>query len=332
MTDTSSSKNWAIVLAAGDGTRLRELTTRAGVSTPKQFCSLAGGRSLLGDALARASRVVPRKRVVVVVAREHQEFWSREVAGLPGENVIVQARNRGTAAGLLLPLLSVLERDPAARIAVLPADHHVENESVLHDSMRLALESLEDLADGVTLLGIQPDSPDSGYGWIVPGRSAKLLRPVERFVEKPDPETAQALLSRGGVWNSFLFAARGTGLVALFERRLPELLERFRGAFAGPAEQRAERLETLYETIESRDFSREVLQGSEEALRLQSVPPCGWTDLGTPARVAACLELLQRMREPEALIPSERERAPFDLSCALAQMRSLGEVPSALAV
>ena len=69
MTDTSSSKNWAIVLAAGDGTRLRDLTTRDGVSTPKQFCSLAGGRSLLGDALARAARVVPRKRVVVVVAR-----------------------------------------------------------------------------------------------------------------------------------------------------------------------------------------------------------------------------------------------------------------------
>ena len=332
MTDTSSSKNWAIVLAAGDGTRLRELTTREGVSTPKQFCSLAGGRSLLGDALARAARVVPRKRVVVVVAREHQEFWSREVAALASENVIVQARNRGTAAGLLLPLLSILERDPAARIAVLPADHHVEKESVLQESIRLALESLEDLAEGVTLLGIQPDSPDSGYGWIVPVRSAKLLRPVERFVEKPDRETAQLLQSRGGVWNSFVFAARGTGLLALFERRLPGLLERFRDTFLGPVAERAGRMEALYEDLESRDFSRDVLQGSEDSLRLQPVPPCGWTDLGTPARVAACLALLQRTREPEALVPSDRERAPFDLSCALEKLRSLGEVPTVLTV
>ena len=246
--------------------------------------------------------------------------------------MIVQARNRGTAAGLLLPLLQVLERDPAARIAVLPSDHHVERESVLQDSLRLALESLEDLAEGVTLLGIQPDSPDSGYGWIVPVRSAKLLRPVERFVEKPDRETAQALLSRGGVWNSFVFAARGTGLIALFERRLPELLERFRLAFAAPGELRAERLEALYADLEGRDFSRDVLQGSEDALRLQSVPPCGWTDLGTPARVATCLALLQRMREPEALVAPERERASFDLSCALAQMRALGDMPAALTV
>ena len=81
-----------------------------------------------------------------------------------------------------------------------------------------------------------------------------------------------------------------------------------------------------------RDFSRDVLQGSEDSLRLQPVPPCGWTDLGTPARVAACLALLQRTREPEALVPSDRERAPFDLSCALEKLRSLGEVPTVLTV
>src|SRR5688572_7826173 len=64
----ANARNWAIVLAAGDGTRLRDLTTRGGVATPKQYCSLRGGRSLLGDALARAARVVTKKRILVVVA------------------------------------------------------------------------------------------------------------------------------------------------------------------------------------------------------------------------------------------------------------------------
>src|SRR5262245_31154240 len=111
-----TNQSWAIVLAAGEGKRLRELTMRGGIDTPKQFCSLRGGRSLLGDALARAARIAPRKRMLVVVAAEHRRFWERELADLPRENVIVQPANRGTAAGVLLPALTVLERDPEARL------------------------------------------------------------------------------------------------------------------------------------------------------------------------------------------------------------------------
>src|SRR5262245_39381555 len=124
-------RGWALVLAAGDGTRLRELTTRNGIATPKQYCSLRGGRSLLGDVLARAGRCVPRRRIVVVVAEQHRRFWERELADFPPENIVVQPSNRGTAAGILLPLLTVLERDPGARLAVLPSDHFVVRESVM---------------------------------------------------------------------------------------------------------------------------------------------------------------------------------------------------------
>jgi mannose-1-phosphate guanylyltransferase len=172
-----ANKCWAIVLAAGNGTRLSELTTRDGIATPKQFCSLRGGRSLLGDALARAGRCAPRKQIVVVVAEEHRRFWESELADMPPENVVVQPRNCGTAAGILLPVLSVLERDPEARLAILPSDHFVAREYVMAESLRLALASLEEHPSGVTLLGITPDAPETGYGWIVPESGAHLLAP-----------------------------------------------------------------------------------------------------------------------------------------------------------
>src|SRR5688572_24218362 len=108
---STTKQTWAIVLAAGEGSRLRELTTRSGVATPKQFCSLRGGRSLLGDALARAARIAPRKRILVIVAEEHRAFYEPELRGYAPENIVVQPRNRGTAAGILLPVLTVLERD-----------------------------------------------------------------------------------------------------------------------------------------------------------------------------------------------------------------------------
>lgn len=313
---STTNQSWAIVLAAGEGTRLRELTTHSGVSTPKQFCSLRGGRSLLGDALARAGRIAPRKRIVVIVAEEHRRFWEHELAALPPENVVVQPRNKGTAAGILLPALTVLERDPGARLAYLPSDHFVAREYVIEASLRLALEALDEPGSELTLLGITPDSPETGYGWIVPARSDRLLRPVERFVEKPAESVARELFAAGALWNSFLFAVRGGTLVRLFEEHLPELADGFARAFAAGPGDRGAKLEALYAALDTRDFSRDVLQANERRLRLEIVPPCGWTDLGTPARVAACLaELGEEPGARPASFPGRR--AVLDLALAV---------------
>ena len=311
---STHANHWAIVLAAGDGTRLQELTRHDGIATPKQFCSLVGGRSLLRDALDRAGRIVPRKRIVVVVAQEHERYWGRELFDLPAENVVVQPRNRGTAAGVLLPTLVVLERDPGARLAVLPSDHFVEKEPVLESSLRLALHALDDLPSSITLLGLTPDAPETGYGWIVPARSERLMRPIELFVEKPDANQAAELFARGALWNSFLFVARGESLLGCYRARLPGLVARFAGAMGGDRETRRERLAEAYAELETRDFSRAILQGSEPQLRLETVPPCGWTDLGTPERVSACLDGLVG---PDLAGASPDPRAAFDLAFAL---------------
>jgi len=126
-----SSNRWALVLAAGSGTRLRSLTSDAtGASVPKQFCSLNGGASLLEEALARAAAVASLAQTIVVVAAEHRRFWQDALAELPPHNVIVQPRNRGTANGILLGVTAILERDAEALVAMVPSDHYVEREDV----------------------------------------------------------------------------------------------------------------------------------------------------------------------------------------------------------
>ncbi|HKY34274.1 MAG TPA: sugar phosphate nucleotidyltransferase, partial [Candidatus Polarisedimenticolia bacterium] len=281
---------WCIVLAAGDGTRLRSLTTdRDGVTTPKQYCSLRGDGSLLHKALARARRIAAAPRVVTVVAAAHRRWWSAQLAGQPRANVIVQPENRGTAPGLLLPLLEVLRRDPSARVVVLPSDHHVQDEAVLERAVRRGLAAVQRRGAGIVLMGIAPDAAVSDYGWIVPGGEGSPA-PVVSFVEKPAADEALRLMRRGGVWNSFIIAGRARELLALFERRLRWLTLALQEmpAAGSPARERA--LACLYRAIEPADVSRDVLQGSEDALSVLRVPPCGWTDLGTPERVAACLE------------------------------------------
>lgn len=293
----------AIVLAGGSGSRLAAWTRdAAGGSVPKQYCSLRGGRSLLGDAIARAAAVVPRDNVTVVVAAEHERHWQAELAHVPRSHVVVQPRNRGTAPGILLPLLAVLERDPAARIAVLPSDHFVRREEVMVAALQRALHGPHVAAGGLELLGIRPERLELEYGWILPGQARRGAFTVTAFVEKPSTASALTLAAHGALWNSFVFAVRGDALLALFRQRLPELVALFTAPDA-----RLD-LDTLYAAIATADFSSEVLQGSEKHLRVQAVAECGWTDLGTPERVRECLDSLQPVRRPVAAHAADLER------------------------
>lgn len=277
---------WTVVLAAGEGRRLQVLTTSAdGGFTPKQFCALQGRpQSLLADTVARAERLVPIQRIVVVVAAEHERWWRPELVSVPRDNIVVQPRNRGTAVGVLLPLVQILRRDPEARVVVMASDHYVRDEGTLTMAFRLALERLASQRAPVTLLGIMPDAAEADYGWIVPGTSARHgTLPVRRFVEKPGEDLARRLQGVGAVWNSFLLVARGPALLRLYRRRLPVVLDALLRA------RNVKSLTRLYERIEAADFSRDVLQGAEGLLRVLTVPACGWTDLGTPTRVLAWL-------------------------------------------
>lgn len=287
---------WAVVLAAGDGTRLSTLTTDpAGNAVPKQFCSLDGGRSLLEEAISRAGRIVPAERVYVMVSDQHRRYWARLRWAMREGNTLVQPANCGTAHGILLAVLSILARDPFARILFLPADHHVRDESALAAAARTAVARVGNEARGLAMLGIEPEDPDPDLGYIVPGRMlAHDTYAVLRFVEKPDPARARELLCAGALWNSFIFAADAPSLLGVFRRRMADSVEAMATALAREDSTRA--LRELYATLPLIDFSRAITQGSEQSLSVVAAPPCGWSDLGTPKRVGETLRRLERTR------------------------------------
>lgn len=307
---------WAIVLAAGEGTRLRSLTSdAAGAATPKQFCSLYGERTLLGDALQRAQAIASPERVGTIVAAQHGRWWRSEVEDLCTENVFVQPENRGTANGILLPALHIAARERDAVIVCLPSDHHVEDEAVLATALREAATVARETA-GILLLGIEPEEADGELGYVVPDfKIADGLYTVDSFVEKPPPAIATGLLDRGALWNSFIFAATARALLDLFDRRLPGLVDRMQHALArdGYRPHGGEALCAEYSEMRPLDFSRHLLAGAEAELLVKRVPTCGWSDLGTPRRLAATLE-----RRPGAAPPS-LDRVRADRPCLAAR-------------
>jgi mannose-1-phosphate guanylyltransferase len=302
---------WVIVLAAGDGTRVAALTTGPrGESVPKQYFSFGERESMLQWALARASALVPASRILVIVADRHRSHWEHQLAGLPRQNVIVQPQNRGTAAGVLLPFLEVfLQRDPEAHFLLLPADHFVARESVLGEAMLTAVRASRRPGGPVVLLGMSPEEPDPEYGWILPLATASArLRPVACFVEKPDRGTAVDLSARGALINSFVIAASSSSILRLFEATFPGLLRMFLGV--GRAGDRATRIAQLYEQIPTVDFSRDVLTHATPSLTVLPVPACGWSDMGTPARVERHLLLRRAEPRPAGSIEPRRPSAP----------------------
>lgn len=301
---TSVGNVWSVVLAGGEGTRLRALTTRpCGTAVPKQFCSLQGGRTLLEDALVRAAGVVDREHGCTIVAQQHREWWPAALRGMPTKNIFVQPRNRGTAIGVLYSVLHVLALDPRAKLLLLPADHYVRDEAVLRQSLRIALARLEHDLSTPVLLGLEPDEVDADLGYILPGEIDPIGgRRVGRFVEKPSTQVAKQIVDAGGLWNAFIIAASAQSLLNLYMQRFAPIVMEMqvimtRAANAGlpPAAGWAS-ITDMYERLPDIDFSRHILEGREANLRVVRVPPCGWSDLGTPKRVGDTLRRLQVSR------------------------------------
>ncbi len=282
---------WIILLAGGSGTRVRHLIRdEQGEIVPKQYWRPQGGASMLGWALDRARALAPPERITAVVARDHARWWGDQLDRLPAENILDQPADRGTAAGALLPLLHVLERDPEARVVLMPTDHFTERENVVRSAIAEAARIVRRDQSRILLLGTTPGPSRAGYGWMLPGprdRESRAAR-IEGFAEKPDAATADLLVNRGALANMFVICADGGVLLDRFRRAAPDLTGAFRAGTRAVAPRRA-RWDTLYASLPPRDLSTGVLHPGTPNTRVLPVPPCGWLDLGTPERLTGFL-------------------------------------------
>jgi mannose-1-phosphate guanylyltransferase len=215
---------------------------------------------------------------------------------------IVQPSNRGTAIGILLPLLHIVIRDPDARIVLLPSDHHVCDESILAAALQEAMRQLQARRNQILLLGISPEDDDPGLGYIVPGiADGSGVWRISHFVEKPSAALARSLIASEALWNTSIIVAHAKGLLQVLSCHFPRIVDEMRAVIehspcTGAASAAAVR---LYRRLPDIDFSRQILETAASALRVLPVERCGWSDLGTPQRVAAVLRRLPGLDNEE---------------------------------
>src|SRR5262245_43948272 len=155
-----SGERWGLVLAGGEGTRLRSLTRQlTGDDRPKQFCPVMSGRTLIEETWRRMSRVISPERGLVVATAHHEQYYTPIFTRLQPAHVVVQPENRGTAAGILYPMLRLWSLAPGATVAVLPSDHHFSDEACFMERVDAAFEAVTACPDRLVLLGMMPDTP-----------------------------------------------------------------------------------------------------------------------------------------------------------------------------
>lgn len=280
----------AVILAGGSGTRLWPLSR---AHYPKQFLQLLGSHTFLQQTVLRLGAAVSPERLWVVTGKEHEFVVRAQLASLPGfdgnaAHILVEPLPKNTAAAIGLAALHARQYDPEAVMAVLPADHWIEHQSAFPSLLQSAAELARQ--GMLVTLGVVPDRPETGYGYIrrgAPVAASQSFLPhghtaylVEQFVEKPDLATAQHYLADGAYyWNAGIFLWQASTILEEIAATLPTLHQELaKVALCLDSDKAADVLATVYSRLESVSIDYGVL---EKSARLIVIPAdIGWSDLG----------------------------------------------------
>jgi mannose-1-phosphate guanylyltransferase len=285
---------FSLILAGGKGTRFWPLSRS---QRPKQLLSILSPKTLVRETAERMFPLSGPDRTLVVTVGEQLTALARELSGVPRRNFIAEPEGKNTAPCIGLSALEVAARDPDGVMLVVPADHWVADtrgfRRTLQDAVRLASSG-----DRLVTIGIRPDYPETGYGYILKGKTLNAPRrqnshtaaQVKRFQEKPDALTARRLIRNGALWNSGMFAWRASALLHSLRRYQPaiaDLLDKISAAARGksltrPAPRLASLIAREYSKMPNISIDYAVLEKAAADGQVVTLDAnFGWSDIGS---------------------------------------------------
>ncbi len=273
-------KKTALIMAGGRGERFWPKSRR---NSPKQFLSLTDdGRTMIQLTVERILPLVAMEDIFVVTNRDYKDLVREQLPKLPEENILCEPAGRNTAPCIGLGAAHIEKRYGDAVMFVLPSDHLIKYNSIFLNALSEAAEIAEQ-GESLVTLGITPDYPETGYGYIKfdPEKTLGRAFRVERFVEKPDLETAKNYLAAEQyLWNSGMFIWKVSAILNALETYLPETcagLRKIQAAIGTEGEQ--EVLEREFSALRSESIDYGVMEKAKDIYTLSG--SFGWDDVGS---------------------------------------------------
>jgi len=273
---------YVIIMAGGVGSRFWPLSRR---ERPKQFLDIVGsGETLIQQTYRRFKKSCPEKNIFIVTATDHRDIVIEQL-DIDPSRVLVEPFRRNTAPCLAYGTFRILKENPAAVIAVTPSDHIIIKEEKFTEVIQNCYDFAEK-NDALVTLGIKPDRPETGYGYIQADRKKPVkgyqnLLKVKTFTEKPDLHLAKVFIESGDFyWNSGIFVWNIKTILRSFEKHMPDMYTVFdegRELFGTKLEKSF--IGKTYAECKNISIDYGIMEKAENVYVMCT--DIGWSDLGT---------------------------------------------------
>ena len=267
-----------LIMAGGKGTRFWPKSTE---EKPKQFINLIEDRTMIQLTVDRIKKLVPIEKIFISTGEKYIDLVKEQLPDLPEKNIIIEPEGRNTAPCILLASLYIKQIYDDCNIAVLPSDHLIKNEIEFLNILKKANDFVEKNKESIVTIGITPDRPETGYGYIKYNKIEKNeVVKVDRFVEKPDLEKAKKYLeSKEYLWNAGMFIFNVDYMLKELENnynRTFKLLQQLPSIYD---ENYNKLLKEIYPESENISIDYAVMEKSKNIYVIPS--NFGWDDIGT---------------------------------------------------
>ncbi len=274
---------YILIMAGGSGTRLFPFSRD---NSPKHLITILGKKTLLAQTYDRAKKIVPLENIYISTNRKYISAIKKQLPGFPASHMLAEPTKKNTGPAMALCVTLIAQKDPKAIVATTPTDHQLKNPAALIRAFKTAFKTISLLPNNILIIGIHPDSPNTGYGYIQLGKlvsriSGQPIYQAASFKEKPDLATAENYLSSGDyLWNTSYFVFSAQHFLDEVTNNLPEVS-------AGLQNILSARGTKTYQSVLDHDYSQfpniavdnAIIEKTHHLLVLPA--NLGWCDIGS---------------------------------------------------